>query len=171
MTRMIQRRMFALAALALCAASCGGKGPFAGGGCSISFSGAFSGTYACTTSATYNQGANSGIIAIVINPGGPLKFYNFNVRTASGDLRVGTYAPDAFSYSSTVLDLTNGQYFAEDSAPSSNGTGTFSLKVASLDVVATTSGNKVYAIHGTLDETVVETFPATSGQIVAHASF
>jgi hypothetical protein len=65
----------------------------------------------------------------------------------------------------------NGQSFAETSVQTSSGTGTFSLKVTGLDTAATTSGNKVYFIHGTLDETLVPQAGGASGSVTVHASF
>ncbi|HXN56580.1 MAG TPA: hypothetical protein VN874_09945 [Myxococcales bacterium] len=40
-----------------------------------------------------------------------------------------------------------------------------------LDTAATTSGNKVYFIHGTLDETLVAQAGGASGSVTVHASF
>jgi hypothetical protein len=166
---MIQRKTFILAALALCIASCGGKG--GPGSCSISFSGSFTGTYACTVAATYNLSSNVAVAGIAVNPAGALKSYFFNLRTASGDLHTGTYVSDQINYGDTTLNLTNGQYYGQTSGPSINGTGMFTLKVASLDTAATTNGNKVYLMSGTLDETLVAQAGGATGTVTVHASF
>jgi hypothetical protein len=169
--KMIQRETFVIAALALCAASCGGKAV----SCSISFSGSFSGSYSCTATAAYNSGGGAGgntggVVALLANGAGALSYYSFGMNTTA-DLHTGTYAPGALTTSSGSLILANGQSFAQTSVQSTLGPGNFSLNVASLDTVATTGGNKVYLVHGTLDETLVASSTGASGQVAVHASF
>src|SRR5260370_34974307 len=112
---MIQREPFVIAALALCAASCGGKAV----SCSISFSGSFSGSYSCTATAMYNSGGGAGgntggLVARLVNSGGPVRYYGFGLNT-SADRHTGTYAPGALTTSSTTLYLANGQIFSQSS--------------------------------------------------------
>jgi hypothetical protein len=168
---MIQRETLVLAALALCSASCGS----AAVSCSISFSGAFSGTYACTATAAYNGGSGAGgntggVVALLVNGTGALSYYSFGLNTTA-DLHTGAYAPGALLNSSTSLLLANGQIFGQSSVGSAAGPGNFSLNLTSLDSVMVSGGNKVYAAHGTLDETLVASGAGASGQVAVHASF
>lgn len=172
MTTMILRPRFALAALAtvaLCVAACGGS-KF--GNCSVSFSGAFTGTYGCTATGSYNTagGGNTSLVNVAFLPTGAVQAFDFGLST-TGDLHAGTYSPaTAGSNSVTRLSLSNGQAFTEGSGPASSSGGTFSLAVTGLTTISTTSTLKGYAVHGTLDETLVASSGA-SGTVTVHASF
>lgn len=157
--------VLALAAAGLCAASCGG-----GAKCSVSFSGAFSGTYSCIATGTYSSSNNAGATAgLLVNASGALSYFSFGLNTPA-DLHTGTYGPDPSFISGGTLILASGPHYSEATVQSTN-TGTFSLKLDGIDTVGTSNGNKAYVLHGTLDETLLAASGGATGTVTVHASF
>jgi hypothetical protein len=178
-----RRRMRGLIGiLALAVAACGGSSSPAftpGGACTITLSGAQTGTYDCTNNvaAVYNPGNNQGGLMIAFK-GSPTGSLDINLLPGFPG------APTTGTVSNSTSGTTGGLEFDMNSGASmwsspnttvSPATGTWTFTLTAIGPAQSTGGAlEAYPIHGTLDGTLTGsavTSTPTSGTVTVHASF
>lgn len=162
------RRPWIAAALML---SCGGAS-FGSGRCSITLSGAQSGTFACiAVGGTYDVSSNRGSVAFQTSGATPVTTVSISFP---GEPHPGTFtSTDTGAVSSLQVSYqtVSGSTWAA-TAGSGTQTGTYTLVLNSVALIAQSTSGKAYAVSGRVDGTLLP-IPSSgaSGNVLLHAAF
>jgi hypothetical protein len=179
--------MLSLAAVALCvvfAVGCGGPGiPGGGGGgtgsglrpCTITLSGAVTGTFACTdvpaVAHTSNQNQTGFVVAYgtlgQTDPAVAVSF-GFSGQPPSGTVSsTGTGANGG-----GILQKPSAQTWSSDVGTGGNDTGSWSVTFSSVTPMGTAGDTTSYEVHGTLDLTApAQAGTGSAGTTTVHVEF
>lgn len=157
---------------ALFAASCGRaslnlNGPAA---CTVTFSGALTGTAPCTAAAAYATSKNrTGVVIDTQGAAGTLQSFDFALD-ATGDLAEQTYTSgNSLGDTGSTLTTTTNQSWVQGA---SGGSPDFTLVVSNVTVVGSNASGRAYAVHGTYDATLAAVAGSgATGTVTAHAVF
>lgn len=165
------RRLWMAAALML---SCGGASfqTLGSGGCSITLSGAQSGTFGCiAVGGTYDVPSNRGSVAFQTSGATPVTTVSISFP---GEPRPATFSSaDAGAVSSLQVSYqtVSGRTWAA-TAGSGTQTGTYTLVLNSVALIGQSTSGKAYAVSGKVDGTLPPIASSgASGNVLLHADF
>jgi hypothetical protein len=141
--------------------------------CSITVSGAQTGTYGCTAAGITEATTASSNVLVMGTSTSPIimGLVGFN-----GNLTTGTYrSTDAKVSAISGVSLQNAQdqiweAWSDTVSPSQ---GSFTLTLSSLKLEGTSDGSQVYSLHGTFDATLLPSSLSTpaTGTVTVHMVF
>jgi len=161
--------------------ACGGTGtnPTNTGACSITLSGAVTGTFPCASAATggYDHASNESAVDFTAGSAASASNTTPDITVAigfSGSMQNGTFtSTGSGAGGGVVVDGNPGSVWAATVASGANpATGSYTLVVSSNTTLAGNTSGSVYTVHGTLDATLpaVQGSSAT-GTVTLHATF
>ena len=173
------KRSILAAAVTLSLAACGGTTPGGGlgqsNGCSVTLSGAQTGTYDCHSAfAIWDATKNQGGFTFSVSAGGTTPQITVAIEF-TGEPHSGTISnTDTGASGGLTVYLSSGgsgTYWAA-LTDTSNSQGSYSLKFSGVSTTYSTTSGKTYNTDGTLDATM----PAVSGTsatgtVTLHATF
>lgn len=147
-----------VAIVAICAAlsACGGSIDLGGGSCTVTLSGAQTGTSSCTAPATAvyaSSNARSGISLSGTSSGQPSIAVSW-----AGNVHTGTFTQTDAGAQAGITVTSGSSYWAVSAGGGAN-TGTYALQITSATSLGTVSGGQAWSVHGTLTATA----PAVPG--------
>ena len=156
----------------LLAVSCGSASLNLNGtaACTVTFSGALTGTAPCTTAGAYATTKNrAGLVIDAQGPSGSVQSFDFTLD-ASGDLMAQTYtANNSLSDTGSTLNSTTNQAWVQGA---SGGPPDFTLVVSSVTILGSGASGRAYAVHGTFDATLAAVAGSgATGPVTAHVAF
>jgi hypothetical protein len=145
-----------LAALVGCGSSDGasppGDGPISG--CSLTLSGASSGTYPCTLCAAVWSSLNdTGQIIVGRTPAADAPAISVTVSFV-GEPIAGTYADDNPDVTTRMTVSSGNASWTANVGGSAPRRGSFTMVLTSVVAMKTSGDNQIYAVSGTLDATL-----------------
>lgn len=178
-------RVLSLAMAAMMLAACGGSddsGSSDGGNnnttpCTITVSGGSSGTIACgTPTSAFDSSKNQGSVGIgssgsSSDPNTAIIFVAHPAAPHTGGVYKQT---DTGALASITLKMANTAYYSmvAGSTTASDNQGTYTLTYSSVSTIISANGFTSYAVHGTLDATLVAVPNSTAtGTANVHITF
>jgi len=168
-----------LAATTLALAACGGSGIGPGGtigssnGCSITLSGAVTGTFDCKTAVVaWDSAKNEGFYAFSVAEAGATPQIAVAI-SFPGEPHSGTYASSGTGVTGAIIVSTSSSSnLWEASKDSTSAQGTYSLKFTGVSTTYSTASGKAYNTAGSLDATMpAASGSAATGTVTAHVTF
>ena len=152
---------------------CGGALSAATGGpCTITLTGARTGTYDCSAarSAAWQSSGNQTGVGLNV-PGDPI----ISVSVVfSGEAHTGVFhSTDSGVEGGAAVTRSNGTEAWEASVdPQSGSVGSFTLNLTAVSVTTMSTSGKVYTAHGTVDATLpASAGSSATGVVTLHAAF
>jgi hypothetical protein len=142
------------------------------GSCTMTLSGAVSGTFTCAVGSVFSVADHSGGVSFSVASPAPLQAITASI-TRPGMVTTGTWTQGDAGASSGLAVMQGGvpppSWVA--SAGSQN-MGSYTLNLTAATVIATVNTGTSYDVHGTLDATLpAEQGSGGTGSVMMHASF
>lgn len=167
-------RLFALAAAV---AACGGSAPIGPSKCTVTFSGAITGSGTCAVAGgngykngSSGNGVGIGLTATVAG----INSFAFALDLGTTAVTAGTYSNTTTSASAgTAITSPSNQAWVQSHSSNQSDQGSYTLTITDLGPGVTSSGGTAYvAMHGSLNATLTPvTGSGASGNVTVSVSF